>query len=301
VALTLPLVARAPAKLNLCLYVGPRRDDGLHDICSIFQSISLSDEIKVELAERDEVVCPGVSGRNLALTALERFRSDYGLDEAGIRVTIAKGIPVAAGLGGGSADAAAVLRVCGAVRGVERQELLPLATAIGADVPSQLTPGTALVTGAGERVEAAGPFGQLECVLLHGVGKLDTALVYSQADALSATRPSLARLEQRLRKALDDAGGDAIALAEFFDNDLQAIAGRLEPAVERARGLLREEGALVTLVSGSGPAVFGLFADRDQAEQAGAALAERWNGAVSVVQPVDADYAATSSLSGSGQ
>jgi 4-diphosphocytidyl-2-C-methyl-D-erythritol kinase len=299
---TLPLSTRAPAKLNLCLYVGGRRRDGLHEICSLFQSVSLADEVTLERgARRDEIVCPGVSGENLALRALARFRREIGLDEPPIRITIRKNIPVAAGLGGGSADAAAVLRLCAALRGVDPLELIGLASALGADVPSQLVPGTALVTGAGERVEPAGPLDRLACVLLHGVGTLDTSLVYGQADALGETRSGLGRVEQRLRSALRDAAGDPLALAELAHNDLQSVAARLEPAVDRAVALLREQGARVALVSGSGPAAFGLFATTGEAESAVSALAPRWEGAVAVVEAVGPDYAATASLSGSGQ
>jgi 4-diphosphocytidyl-2-C-methyl-D-erythritol kinase len=298
----LPLSTRAPAKLNLCLYVGGRRPDGLHEICSVFQSVSLADEVTLEKGPgRDEVVCPGVSGENLALRALERFRREVGLDEPAIRITIRKSIPVAAGLGGGSADAAAVLRVCAAVRGVDPRELTELAGALGADVPSQLVPGTALVTGAGECVEPAGPLDQLACVLLHSVGALDTSLVYSQADAFGATRSSLGRVEQRLRRALGGAGGDPLALAELAHNDLQSVAVRLEPAVDRALALLREQGARVALVSGSGPAAFGVFGDHHEARRAASALAGRWDGDVSVVEAVGAGYAAAASLSGKGQ
>jgi 4-diphosphocytidyl-2-C-methyl-D-erythritol kinase len=299
---TLPLKARAPAKLNLCLYVGGRRPDGLHEICSVFQSVSLADELTLEEGTgRDEVVCPGVRGENLALRALERFRQEFGLDAPAIRIRIEKNIPVAAGLGGGSADAAAVLRACAILRGVDARALTEVAWVLGADVPSQLVPGTALVTGAGERVESMAPLDQLACVLLHGVGNLATSLVYSQADALGPPRSSLSRIEKQLRRALDDAGGDPLALAELAHNDLQPVAARLEPAVDRALALLREQGARVALVSGSGPATFGLFPDRGQAESASAALSERWEGAVSVVAAVGDDYAATASFSGSGQ
>jgi 4-diphosphocytidyl-2-C-methyl-D-erythritol kinase len=299
---TLPLHARAPAKLNLCLYVGGRRSDGLHEICSLFQSVSLADELTLEEGPgRDEVVCPGVTGENLALRALERFRQEFGLDEPAIRITIEKKIPVAAGLGGGSADAAAVLRACAALRRLDPRDLTELAWVLGADVPSQLVPGTALVTGAGERVESVAPLDQLAGVLLHGIGSLATSLVYSQADALGPTRSSLSRIEKQLRRALDDAGGDPLALGELASNDLEPVAARLEPAVDRALTLLREQGAQVALVSGSGPATFGLFSDRAEAERAAAALSDRWDGTVSVVEAAGDDYAATASLSGSGQ
>jgi 4-diphosphocytidyl-2-C-methyl-D-erythritol kinase len=300
--LKLPLVARAPAKLNLCLYVGPRRADGLHEICSLFQSVSLADTVTVEAGtDRDEVVCPGVPEPNLALTALERFRSEVGLDEGPIRITIDKEIPIAAGLGGGSADAAAVLRICAGLRGIDPLELTGVAMSVGADVPSQLVPGTHLVTGAGERVEPVPPLAQLACVLLHGVGKLKTSLVYGQADAFGATRQSLSRVEQRLRKSLAGSDGDSLSLVEVAHNDLEAMAARLEPTVDRGLGLLRDQGARAALVSGSGPAVFGLYADNDEAERAASEVRSLWDGTVTVAAPVAADYAATTSLSGSGQ
>src|SRR6187402_3533941 len=102
----------APAKLNLCLYLGPRREDGLHELCSLFEPLALADLIEVVEAERDEVICPGVEGENLAARALAALR-ERGWRHPPLRVRIEKRIPVAAGLGGGSADAAAVLRLAG--------------------------------------------------------------------------------------------------------------------------------------------------------------------------------------------
>src|SRR5437764_7868922 len=100
----------APAKVNLVLHVGPRRADGLHELCSLFASLELADGVTVEPADSDEVVCPGVAGPNLAQAAIDAFRSAAKSELPPLRVTIHKRIPVAAGLGGGSADAAAVLR-----------------------------------------------------------------------------------------------------------------------------------------------------------------------------------------------
>ena len=138
----------APAKLNLCLYLGPRREDGLHELCSLFEPLALADSIEVSEAERDEVICPGVEGENLAARALAALR-ERGWDAPPLRVEIEKRIPVAAGLGGGSADAAAVLRLAAG----EVDDLPAIAAGLGADVPSQLDPSLALVRGAGERVE----------------------------------------------------------------------------------------------------------------------------------------------------
>jgi len=152
------LTLRAPAKLNLCLYVGATRADGLHEIRSLFCPLTLADRIVVSGAEADEVVCAGVDGPNLARAALEGLRR-LGWDEPPVRIEIEKRIPVAAGLGGGSADAAAVLRLAADLPGVEA-----LAAELGADVPSQLEPSFCLVAGAGERVEPLPPPGELALV-----------------------------------------------------------------------------------------------------------------------------------------
>src|SRR6185295_15080458 len=150
------LATRAPAKLNLCLYVGPLRPDGLHELRSVFQPITLADEVALEEtgAATDEVVCPGVEGPNLAAAALHAFRERFGWDGPPVRVTIEKHIPVAAGLGGGSADAGAVLRLAAAASGRRpaERDLADLAMSLGADVPSQLVPRAAIVSGAGEGV-----------------------------------------------------------------------------------------------------------------------------------------------------
>src|SRR6188472_2356967 len=153
----------APAKLNLCLYLGPRRDDGLHELCSLFEPLALADLITLPTlttpgggqsrkgVELDEVVCPEVEGENLAARALAALR-ERGWRRPPLRVEIEKRIPVAAGLGGGSADAAAILRLAaGEVAGLDE-----IALGLGADVPSQLRPALVLVRGAGESRAIAG-------------------------------------------------------------------------------------------------------------------------------------------------
>src|SRR5438067_7322165 len=148
---------RAPAKLNLVLQVGRPRSDGLHEICSIFASLELSDEMTFLASDTDgdEVVCPGVDGPNLVEAALRLFRERVDPQLPTLRVTIDKRIPVAAGLGGGSADAAAALRAANelAARPLGAAELRDLAAGIGADVPSQIEPAHALGSGPGELVE----------------------------------------------------------------------------------------------------------------------------------------------------
>jgi 4-diphosphocytidyl-2-C-methyl-D-erythritol kinase len=199
------LTERAPAKINLCLFLGPTRaSDGRHELVSVMQSLTLADEVTLQPAGAgaadDTVVCPGVDGPNLAGAALAAFREATGWDAPAQRLTIAKRVPVAAGMGGGSGDAAAALRLAARASGLGDDALLhDLAAGLGADVPAQVRPGRALATGAGERVQRlsdSGPFGVL---ILPGAGELSTAAVYRAADRLG-----LARDAAELRRRHDD-------------------------------------------------------------------------------------------------
>jgi 4-diphosphocytidyl-2-C-methyl-D-erythritol kinase len=246
------LATLAPGKVNVCLFVGRPRADGLHPLVSIVQPVSLADELILEPAERDEIVCPGVEGPNLAARALALFREATGWD-APVRITIRKHVPVAAGMGGGSSDAAATLRLAAAAADVAvPRELAPR---LGSDVPALLHSGPTLVTGAGERVEplAAAP---LALVLLPSEHALSTPDVYREADRLGV-RDDLAPLEAEVR-----------AGARPFVNDLEAAARSLCPAIDTALDEVRAMGAEHVMVSGSGPTVFGVFGDLEQARAA---------------------------------
>ena len=181
----------AYAKLNLVLHVGHPREDGLHPICSLVASIELADEVTAEPRDSgdDSVDCAGVPGDNLAARALAEFRSRAGKELPPLAVTIDKRIPVAAGLGGGSADAAATLRIANRLAGnpLGREELLRLAADLGSDVPAQLDPRHALVQGTGERIERVG-LPPLTAVLLPDTDGLSTAAVYAEVDRLEGTR-----------------------------------------------------------------------------------------------------------------
>lgn len=267
---------RAPAKLNLCLHLGPRHDDGLHKICSLFEAVTLSDRIVVAEAESDEVICPEVGGTNLAAIALAALRG-RGWDEPPQRIEIDKRIPIAAGLGGGSADAAAVLRLAaGEVGGIEE-----LAAELGADVPSQLDPGLALVSGVGERVEPLAPAAEHAFVLICDDEGLSTAEVYAEADRLGLGRDAgeIDELREQLRAA---AGGGASPLdyAELLVNDLGPAAISLRPSIAASLEALGEAGAARALVTGSGPTAFGLFADIAAADRAATELPPRYAGAI---------------------
>jgi len=261
----------APAKVNLVLRVGPRRGDGLHPLCSLFACLDLADLVTVEVAgAEDAVLCPGVEGENLAARALSAFRTAVpGASPAPLRVTIDKRIPVAAGMGGGSADAAAVLRAANALAGepLDPDALRRVAEGLGSDVPSQVEPRSALVTGTGQEVEPV-RLAALSLVLVPQAHGLSTAAVYAEVDRLRATG------EVGRRESLDPgpvrelAAGSTEALAAGLENDLEAPALSLRPDLERPLADLRGAGALGARITGSGPTAFGLFGDRRSAEAA---------------------------------
>jgi 4-diphosphocytidyl-2-C-methyl-D-erythritol kinase len=260
----------AYAKLNLVLHVGAPRDDGLHPICSLMASIDLADELIATPREsgEDRVDAPGVEGENLAARALAEFRSRAGTDLPPLELRIDKRIPVAAGLGGGSADAAAALRMANELAGepLSPDELRRLATDLGSDVPSQLDPRHALVQGVGERVEPL-ELPALAAVLLPDQQGLSTAAVYAELDRLGGTRASLD--PEPLREL---AAAAPVELAAGLENDLQRATLSLRPDLSARLDRLRSAGALGAAVSGSGPTCFGLFADRKAAEQAAASI-----------------------------
>jgi 4-diphosphocytidyl-2-C-methyl-D-erythritol kinase len=258
------MLVHAPAKLNLCLYLGAPRADGLHELCSLFEPLALADLIEVMPAERDEVVCPGVEGENLAAQALVGLR-ERGWDHEPLRIEIEKRVPVAAGLGGGSGDAAAVLRLAAG----EVADLPALAAELGADVPSQLRPALALVRGAGERIESLPEPAEHAAVLLPGGGGLSTAAVFAEADRLGLGRgpEELDELAARLREAAG-AGASPLSYPELLVNDLEPAALSLRPDVGEALEALRAAGAPQAILSGSGPTAVGLFPDLAAAKAA---------------------------------
>lgn len=261
----------APAKVNLILQVGPRRADGLHELCSLFASIELADVVTVAPAggEGNDSVAPitGVDGPNLCAAALAELRD--AVPEAtlpSLAVTIDKTIPVAAGLGGGSADAAAVLRAANELAGrpLDADRLRVIGARVGADVPSQVEPGHAVVTGAGECVEPVA-LPPLWLVLATQEVGLSTAAVYAEADRIGATRKSL-NLEAVRAAARASAPR---ALAGALENDLQRAALSLRPELAEAVAALERSRALGVVVTGSGPTVVGVFED-ERAARAGA-------------------------------
>ena len=270
------MVTRASAKLNLCLYLGPARADGLHELCSIFCPLALADRIEVGSDDEDRVVCHGVPGRNLAADALAALRA-AGWSSPPLRVEIDKRIPIAAGLGGGSADAAAILRLAaGEVSDVER-----IAAELGADVTSQLEPEFALVRGAGERVEALPIPGEFAVVMIPFEDGLGAGDVYREADRLGLGR-SAADLEDLARglRAAAGSGASPIEYTALLWNDLQEAALSLRPEIGDALAALDDVGAATAMVTGSGPTAVGLFTDIVAADRAAGDLPPRFANAI---------------------
>jgi 4-diphosphocytidyl-2-C-methyl-D-erythritol kinase len=292
---TLPLAARAPGKTNLCLYLGETRADGLHRLVSVVESLSLADELTLSHGEgADEVVCPGVEGPNLAAAALAAYREATGWDGPPLRLEIVKRVPVAAGMGGGSGDAAAALRLAAAAAGDPADErLAALAPRLGADVPSQVEPGTTLLTGAGEEVRPLPALPEHALLVLPSPHALPTAEVYAEADRLGLSRDPGDLNERRVAVEAWLEHPRELRL-DLIVNDLELAALSLLPAIDDALADARAAGAAAALVSGSGPTVVGVFPGPDGEAAARAAaeeLAERHPGATAAV-PVDATFAA---------
>jgi 4-diphosphocytidyl-2-C-methyl-D-erythritol kinase len=249
------------------LRIGPPAANGLHEVASLFASLELADEVELEVAGEDAVECEGVEGPNLAAKAIEMLRG-FSPTMPPMRIRIAKRIPVAAGLAGGSADAAAVLRAANSFHELpfDDDQLRAIAARLGSDVPSQIVPAHAVVTGTGERVDRV-DLPPIAVVLVpHEVG-LATAHVFRKADAMGLPRPSLdaGDLHGLAREPLE-------SIAGRLENDLQPATLALRPELEGTIDALLGAGALGAQVSGSGPTVFGLFADAEAADRAAAEI-----------------------------
>lgn len=250
----------APAKVNLVLRIGPTAANGLHEVASLFASLDLADEVEVEVAPADSVECEGVEGPNLATAAVERLRQ-YAPSLPPLAVRITKRIPVAGGLAGGSADAAAVMRAANSFHEVpfEDEHLREISAPLGSDVPSQIAPAHSVVTGTGEHVVRV-DLPEMALVLVPSQVGLSTAEVFRQADEMGLPRAGLDAADLQALAAENPA-----TIAARLENDLQPATLRLRPELADTIQLLRDAGALGAQVSGSGPTVFGLFADVEAA------------------------------------
>jgi 4-diphosphocytidyl-2-C-methyl-D-erythritol kinase len=291
------VTVRVPAKVNLQLAVGPARADGYHDVATVYHAVSLFDEVTVVPAERDIVAVTGegadgvpTDGGNLAARAagaLSRAAGPGSRDAAGLAIRITKRIPVAAGLAGGSADAAATLVACNELwgAGLSQQELCDLAAEIGSDVAFGLLGGTAIGIGRGEQVTPVLTSGTFHWVLAFADGGLSTADVYAACDRMRASKESRQAKGRKVGTSgvpdpvLDNAliaalrSGDPAELGPLLSNDLQPAAISLRPGLRRTLTAGRELGTLGAMVSGSGPTCAFLAKNRRHARDLAAALA----------------------------
>jgi 4-diphosphocytidyl-2-C-methyl-D-erythritol kinase len=265
---------RARAKINLCLRVGPARPDGYHDVATVLAALAVGDVVELEPAAATRVEAPGLTGGDALVTRALALLAERAGHPAGWRVRLDKQIPVGAGLGGGSADAAAALRLANATlpEPLAPDELMLLAGEVGSDVPFLVSGlDTALARGRGEVLEPC-PVRAPAWIVLGWPGvSLGTAEVYALHEPGAGARE---RVESLIAQPF--ASDDVTCLAALIENDLSPAAEQLCPPIASLRARLLAEGALAAAMSGSGSAVFGLFAGEDAARSA----ADRVAGAV---------------------
>ncbi|MCB1274782.1 MAG: 4-(cytidine 5'-diphospho)-2-C-methyl-D-erythritol kinase [Leucobacter sp.] len=261
------VTVRAPGKVNLFFRVGARRPDGYHDVASLYQALGLYEEVTAEPARGVSLRFVGpVDGSglpldesNLCVRAARMLAEEAGVP-ADVSLTVLKRVPIAGGMGGGSADAAATLLACDELwgTGLGRVGLRPLAARLGADVPFALEGGTAVGTGRGDELSQALAKGEFHWVLALSAGGLSTPEVYAELDRHrerhSADLPPVSETVSVDAAALQAVrSGDREALADAMHNDLQAAALKMMPGLSAVLELGESHGALAGIVSGSGP------------------------------------------------
>lgn len=271
------IVKTSPAKINLFLKVLRKREDGYHDILTLMQKISLCDEIAFSLAGKGIVLhCPG-SGlpedeNNLALRAAQRLLSDASRSP-GVEITIRKNIPVAAGLGGGSSNAATVLLTLNELMEFHysREKLMRMGAELGADVPFFIYGRTAWASGIGDRFQPADEIPPLWFVLVNPGFELSTREVY-EGLKLGLTNDTIKYNMPRFKTLPQIAAG--------LYNDLERVSIRHYPVISEIKEVLMSHGAIGSLMSGSGPTVFGIFSDEESASKAESELKRTGIGSV---------------------
>ncbi|MEU9475401.1 4-(cytidine 5'-diphospho)-2-C-methyl-D-erythritol kinase [Streptomyces sp. NPDC048191] len=273
------VTVRVPAKVNVQLAVGAARPDGFHDLANVFLAVGLYDEVTVTPADELRITCEGpdadqvpLDDSNLAARAAIALAGRRGI-EPNVHIHIAKDIPVAGGMAGGSADGAGALLACNTLWGTaaSRAELLAICAELGSDVPFSLVGGAALGVGRGERLTTLETGGTFHWVFAMAERGLSTPAVFREFDRLAEDREipepvASAELLQALAK------GDAEALAAAVSNDLQPAALSLFPELADTLEAGRGAGALAALVSGSGPTTAFLVRDAEAGEKVAAAL-----------------------------
>jgi 4-diphosphocytidyl-2-C-methyl-D-erythritol kinase len=268
------VTVRVPAKVNLQLSVGPKEEDGFHGLVSVFQAISIYDDVTITKSDPGNGITITVIGdhthgvpadsTNLAVKAAELIASEYDID-MDIHIEIKKLIPVAGGMAGGSADAAAVIVGLDSLfkLGMTREETHEFGSKLGSDVPFMINGGTAIGQGRGDQLTAALSRGTYHWVLALSTVGLSTPAVYTECDRLRAGSDIAApQTSDQLMQALLAADPKAVGAA--LHNDLQMAACSLRPALDLVLEVGRDYGALGAIVSGSGPTVAFLVNDEEQ-------------------------------------
>jgi 4-diphosphocytidyl-2-C-methyl-D-erythritol kinase len=296
---TRSVTATAPGKINVCLRVGPLRDDGYHDVATIYQAVSLCEEVTVSEADGFSASFSGpidtshlkVDESNLVIRAARAVAAAANYD-GGADIRVIKRVPIAGGMAGGSADAAATLIAVDALweTNLGASRLNDIAATLGSDIPFALHGGTALGVGRGEILTPVLAKGVFHWVVVVNEGGLSTPEVFRQLDRhreahsidieTVAVDPTVdAELLQALRT------GDAAALAEYLRNDLQAAALQLKPQLGQTLEFGETHGALAGIVSGSGPTIALLVEDEDAADHLVAAFTADGKRAMPVTSP----------------
>ena len=266
----------APAKLNLRLKITGRRPDGYHNLVSIMATVSLYDRIELQITSRNLITisCEGFSApadkENLACRAAQAFFAKTGIDH-GLSIKLTKNIPVAAGLGGGSSDAACVLKALNQIWScpLSAKELAELALGLGADVPFFLIEKPCIVRGIGEILEPIEKWPKLWYIIVTPPIRVSTAWVYGNLNwsplegtgELELTKDEYQFIIVNLKKKV-------FVIARVLDNDLERVTASHFPAIEDIKKTLMDSGSDGVLMSGSGPSVFGVFGSKDRARQA---------------------------------
>lgn len=294
------VTVRAPGKLNVALLVGALRDDGYHEVATAYQAVSLYEDVRARAADGFSVTFSGpidtagleTDERNLAVRAARLLAHESGYD-GGVHLHIDKHVPIAGGMGGGSADAAAALVACDALwqTGRTREDLLDLAAKLGADVPFALQGGTAIGTGRGTELSPALSTGTFHWVLALSDEGMPTPATFRALDEhRERYRGDIAPaidapvVPEKVLHALRS--GDAVALADALTNDLQAPALQLRPDLARTLEVGERGGALAGIVSGSGPTIAFLVGHVEQAIDLQVTLSAAGTKALRVTGPV---------------
>ena len=279
------VTVEANAKINLTLDILGKRPDGFHEVAMVMQTIGLHDTLVMEKTERDielSINVPWLKAdeKNLAWRAAELMRQEYGI-EGGVRIELTKRIPVAAGLAGGSADAAAVLKGMNALYGLQLDEekLCELGARLGSDIPFCIMGGTMLATGRGEVLTRLSDMPETWVVLAKPRISVSTAWAYQNYDEQGAERhPDNEAIKQAIAR------GNRKAVAGLLCNVLESVTIKKYDVIAEYKQMMLDKGAMASMMSGSGPTVFGLAKSREQAESIADVLRQETNADVFVTR-----------------